>query len=146
MLIAAAGGALTVIAVVAGVEAHPLVVTVKEGEYDPAEAYVTDTGAEDDELAGVADEPKFHEKVEPATGAVPLTESDIGAPTHAEAAEAAIFTEGVWFTVMFWLVLDEHPFWVTVSPTVLMPAVAQLSAKGPCVLPGAVVAPSMLHV
>jgi hypothetical protein len=32
---------------------------------------------------------------------VPLTDSEIGEPMHAEAAEEAILTEGVWFTVMF---------------------------------------------
>jgi hypothetical protein len=61
MLIAGTGGALTVIDVDAGVEVHPLVVTVKDGAYEPAEAYVTDTGADDDELAGVAEAPKFQE-------------------------------------------------------------------------------------
>lgn len=68
-------------------------------------------------------------------------------PAQLVVSEGAIVTTGA--GVMFMVCetgKEEHPFCATVSVTVLLPEVAQLTFAGPCVFPGVGVPPPTFHV
>jgi len=122
----AVGTAFTVtICVVAG-DKHPLWFTVRETVFEPALAYVIVCGPTAKDVAGIAPTPKFQIYVDPAA-AVPVNVTVVELPAQIAVGLNVNVDVGAVLTEIVFVVVDEHEPDVTVSVTVLLPMLDQLT-------------------
>jgi hypothetical protein len=138
---------VTVTEVDTGKEVQPLLVTVNVGVTVPVCDQLTCMGPAEVEVAGVAFAPKFQLNVLPGAGALPVVFKLTDCPAHGLLFPAVIDTTGKAVTLIVWEVTGEvQPFCATDKVTVFTPAVDQLIAKGPCMLPGEGVPPATFQI